>query len=171
MELASMLTGDRFTDRPSSVCPVVGSILRKYNDVIDDRRRQDLYHYAAESVGTRRDLELRRRRAAVALAWAHEGHRARKRVRLTIVRPPTAPATDSRPDLIADYVVGSLPRRPSASAHAAMLWLLDRLTTMRPDGADRAGTSFTNIITGPQHPISADDAASEATTPVAVTAA
>lgn len=63
MELASMLAGERFSDRPRSVCPVVGAFLRTYNDLIGDDRRQDLYGYAAEAVGTRGDRALRRARA------------------------------------------------------------------------------------------------------------
>jgi hypothetical protein len=53
MELASMLAGERFSDRPRSVCPVIGMVLRAYNDALDDDRRQDLYRYAASVVGTR----------------------------------------------------------------------------------------------------------------------
>jgi hypothetical protein len=64
MELASMLADERFTDHPSSVCPVVAMVLRAYNDGIDDERRQDLYAYAAACVGTRdrraRTARLRR---------------------------------------------------------------------------------------------------------------
>jgi hypothetical protein len=32
MELASMLAGEPFTDRPASVCPVIAAFLRTYND-------------------------------------------------------------------------------------------------------------------------------------------
>jgi hypothetical protein len=52
MELASMLAGERFSDHPASVCPVIGSVLRAYNDSVDDDRRQDLYAYAAKVVGS-----------------------------------------------------------------------------------------------------------------------
>jgi hypothetical protein len=52
LELASMLAGERFSDRPRSVCPVVRGFLRAYNNLIDDERRQDLYGYAAQAVGT-----------------------------------------------------------------------------------------------------------------------
>ena len=48
-----MLAGEPFSDHPHSVCPVIGSFLRAYNDRIDDRRRQDLYAYAAAVVGSR----------------------------------------------------------------------------------------------------------------------
>ena len=35
MELASMLAGEPFSDRPQAVCPVIGAYLRSYNDVVD----------------------------------------------------------------------------------------------------------------------------------------
>ena len=48
-----MLAGEPFTDHPASVCPVIGSFLRAYNDSVDDGRRQDLYEYASKVVGSR----------------------------------------------------------------------------------------------------------------------
>jgi hypothetical protein len=62
MELASMLSGERFSDRPKSVCPVIAAVLRAYNDGVDDERRRDLYSLAAETVGTRGSRAVRRRR-------------------------------------------------------------------------------------------------------------
>ena len=53
MELASMLAGERFTDHPASVCPVIGSFLRAYNDLVDHGRRQGLYELASLVVGSR----------------------------------------------------------------------------------------------------------------------
>ncbi len=52
MELASMLAGEPFTDRPRSVCPVIGAFMRIYNDRLDGEHRQDLYAYASAVVGT-----------------------------------------------------------------------------------------------------------------------
>lgn len=72
MELASMLAGEPFSDHPASVCPVVGSFLRAYNDSIDDRRRQDLYGYAAKLVGTRSGVAVQRARAERLSEWAVE---------------------------------------------------------------------------------------------------
>jgi AhpD family alkylhydroperoxidase len=40
MELASMLAHEPFSERPQSVCPVIGAFLRAYNDRLDDRWRQ-----------------------------------------------------------------------------------------------------------------------------------
>src|SRR5580704_14580733 len=85
MELASMLAGERFGDRPLSVCPVIGAILRTYNDNVDDRRRQDLYRFAADAVDTRRDYRVQRRRADAALDWARARYESRA------VELPTAP--------------------------------------------------------------------------------
>jgi hypothetical protein len=63
MEVASMLAGETFSDRPAAVCPIVAAFLRAYNDAIDDRRRQDLYRYASAAVGTRASAAVTRRRA------------------------------------------------------------------------------------------------------------
>ena len=63
MELASMLAGEPFSDHPRSVCPVIGSFLRAYNDQIDDGRRQDLYGYAAKVVGSRASQDVQHARA------------------------------------------------------------------------------------------------------------
>lgn len=63
MELASMLAGEAFTDHPKSVCPVIGSFLRTYNDLADDRRRQALYPCASKVVGSRGSKGLIQARA------------------------------------------------------------------------------------------------------------
>ena len=42
MELASMLAGERFTDSPRSVCPVVAAFMRTYNDAIAGRVAREL---------------------------------------------------------------------------------------------------------------------------------
>src|SRR3989440_2379430 len=75
MELASMLAGEPFSDHPASVCPVVGSFLRAYNDSVDDERRQDLYAYAAQVVGSRASVSVQRERAERLAEWAVEVQR------------------------------------------------------------------------------------------------
>ena len=67
-----MLAGEPFNDRPQSVCPVIGSFLRAYNDRIDDGRRQDLYGYAAKVVGSRASRDVEHARAERLSAWAFE---------------------------------------------------------------------------------------------------
>jgi hypothetical protein len=120
MELASMLAGARFGDRPPSVCPVIGSILRTYNDNVEDRRRQDLYRFAADAVDTRRDYRVQRRRAQAALDWAQDRY----------ADPvPAAPDPEGPRDEIAYYVMGALGGRTrwSDDEHAAVIALLEEL--------------------------------------------
>jgi hypothetical protein len=123
MELASMLAGERFGDRPVSVCPVIGSILRAYNDNVDDRRRQDLFRFATDAVDTRRDHRVQRRRADAALDWAAARYETGGRTLLA------APDPEGPRDEIAYYVVGALGRRGrwSDEQHAAMVTLLQEL--------------------------------------------
>ena len=79
MELASMLAGEPFSDRPATVCPVIAGFMRAYNDRVDDERRQDLYRYAAEVVGTRTASEIEHARERRCLEWAEQMRRQRPR--------------------------------------------------------------------------------------------
>lgn len=117
MELAAMLAGDRFTDKPRSVSPVIGGFLRTYNDCIDDDRRQDLYPYAARVVGTRGPRPVERSRARHCAAWIRSmGGDVPWMMRL---RP--------------SWLAGSLAARyavdhdPSEDTHARALGLIDAL--------------------------------------------
>jgi hypothetical protein len=69
MELASMLAGEPLTDRPRTVARTLAGLLRGYNDGVDDRRRQSLKRYAAESLGTARGRAVERERRRVVRAW------------------------------------------------------------------------------------------------------
>src|SRR5439155_20993034 len=77
MELASLLAGERFSDYPASVCPLIGAFLRTYNDSIDHERREDLYACAAMVVGTGGRRSATRARACRLRAVAHELARER----------------------------------------------------------------------------------------------
>ena len=72
VELASMLSGEPFSDQPASVCPVLGSFLRAYNDSVGESRRQDLYAYAAKVVDSRGDCRVQRARAERLKSWTLE---------------------------------------------------------------------------------------------------
>ncbi len=116
MELASMLAGERFSDQPRSVSPVIGSFLRTYNDRVDDDRRQDLYAYAARVVGTRAPRPVERARARLCIAWAR-----RRGVRAPLVVRIRASAA-------AGAVAANLAASDaSPEGHASALALLDRL--------------------------------------------
>jgi hypothetical protein len=130
MELASMLAGEPFSDRPASVCPVIAGFLRAYNDRIDDERRQDLYRYAAEVVGTRSTPDVERARERRCLAWA-EGVKRRRSRALRWVPRSTATVVDRRLGLDAagTYAARSI-RRHSDRTHVAALALVDELIAM-----------------------------------------
>src|SRR5262249_56995661 len=85
MELASMLAGEGFTDHPRSVSRPIASFMRGYNDLLDDRRRADLYRYAAQTVGTAGSPPVEDPRGARPPPRAPERRQRRP------ARPPTAP--------------------------------------------------------------------------------
>ena len=130
-----MLAGERFGDRPVSVCPVIGAILRAYNDNVDEHRRQDLYRFAADAVDTRRDYHAQRRRADAALDWAIDRYRRRGG------KLPAPPDPEGVRDDIAYYVVGSLAGRGSRRGrwsdedHRAMVALLEELIEIEREPA------------------------------------
>jgi hypothetical protein len=72
MELASMLAGEPFSDRPRAVCPVIATVLRTYNDLVDDERRQQLYAFASASVGTRGTPAVTALRARICAQWLEQ---------------------------------------------------------------------------------------------------
>lgn len=130
MELASMLAGEPFSDRPATVCPVVGGFLRAYNDRIDDERRQDLYRYAAEVVGTRAPADVERARERRCLEWADEMRRQRPRpLRWMGRNAPTSVDRRLGLDAAGTYAARSI-RRHSDRTHAAALALVDELIAM-----------------------------------------
>lgn len=69
VEVASLLAGERFSDQPRSVCPVVACYMRTVNDCVGDELLQELYPYAAAIVGTRGPRALRRERARLCASW------------------------------------------------------------------------------------------------------
>jgi hypothetical protein len=154
MELASMLAGESFTDHPHAVCPAIGSLLRAYNDSVDDDRRQDLYRYAARIVGSRRGADAERVRAERMLDWAAERHPRR----WTGLLPAGLRQRFSRrrlaPDAAGTHAVYAI-RRHTRGTHAAVLALLEELlaigvragahqasATVRPAPADSYSASI-----------------------------
>lgn len=130
MELASMLAGEPFTDHPQSVSAPIASFLRRYNDLLDDRRRQDLYPYASKVVGTARGPQVELARVRRLMAWADQIWASRRwplRCRLGGLR--RSKARTNHPELAGSYAVRALPRM-SAATHAAALALVDELIAM-----------------------------------------
>jgi hypothetical protein len=122
MELASMLAGESFSDRPSCVDPVIGGLLRAYNDSVDGERRQELYRLASAVVGSAATLDVERARAARCLAFAAQ-HRTRTRWGRR--RPPALAAHlgSDAPGVLAVRSLGRIDER----AHREVLALLQEL--------------------------------------------
>jgi hypothetical protein len=65
MELSSLLAGERFSDQPTAVDPVIAALLRIVNDVMDGEERRRLIPYASRVIGTAGGLRARRARARI----------------------------------------------------------------------------------------------------------
>jgi hypothetical protein len=129
MELASMLAGEPFTDHPATVCPVIASFLRSYNDAIDDGRRQALYDCASRVVGSRSSYRVQQARAERLGEWAEEMQRSR---RAWFLRSPLRTIGRLRKppiDAVGSYAVHSIPRHTDRT-HASALALIDELVAM-----------------------------------------
>ncbi len=142
MELASMLAGEPFSDRPASVCPVIAGFMRAYNDRVDDERRQDLYRYAAEVVGTRDTPDVEHARERRCLEWAELMRRQRRRPLRWVAR--SGPGSVDRRlglDAAGTYAARSI-RRHGERTHAAALALIDELIAM-----SRIAATTTPVVT------------------------
>jgi hypothetical protein len=128
MELASMLAGEPFTDRPRSVSRPIAAFLRGYNDLLDDRRRQDLYAYASRAVGTAASPSIENARAARLLAWGDELWEQRS-ARSLLDRLRAHRARRERPgeaEPAGTYAVHAL-GKVSDETHQTVLALIDEL--------------------------------------------
>jgi hypothetical protein len=149
MELASMLAGEGFTDHPRSVSRPIASFLRGYNDLLDDRRREDLYRYAAQAVGTADSGAIEAARADRLLAWAdHQWERRASRSvldRIRLRRVLKERSTDPEPaGTYAVHAIGKV----NAETHAAALALVDELFVMV--GASGGGSERVELAAGGQ---------------------
>jgi hypothetical protein len=70
VELASVLAGETFSDRPRCVCRVIGAFLRSWNDRAGYADRQRLLPYASRVVGTGGYRRISRMRRDVCLSYA-----------------------------------------------------------------------------------------------------
>jgi len=145
MELASMLAGEPFTDRPRCADPVIGGLLRAYNDTVDGERRQDLYALAADVVGTASTIDVQRRRAARCLAFA-ASHRRRARWRRQRRTPALAAHLgDDAPGVLAVRALG----RIDDHRHAEMLSLVRELIAMGRSETPRRASAAERLSAAP----------------------
>jgi hypothetical protein len=123
-----MLGAGPFTDHPRSVCPVIAAFLRNYNDWVDDRRRQDLYAYAAKVVGSRASPSVEQARTRRLMQWAAELE-LRRLKRLPIGCRPWVSPSDPEPGEVASWVVYVIARQKD-HPHGEVLSVVDELLEM-----------------------------------------
>jgi hypothetical protein len=133
MELASMLAGESFTDHPASVCPVIGSFLRAYNDSVDDARRQDLYAYASMVVGSRTSADVQRTRAEFLTAWSAHFRRNRW-TRYLVPERMRRLARNRHPSVesVGTHAVHAITKHTDTS-HASVLEAVEQLLSIGDD--------------------------------------
>jgi len=134
-----MLAGECFSDHPRSVSRPIASFLRGYNDLLDDRRREDLYRYAAQTVGTADRSAVEEARAARLLGWADRQweRRASRSIldRVRLRRVYKERSTDPEP--AGTYAVRAI-GKVNDETHAAVLALVDELIAMRAASSSRS---------------------------------
>jgi hypothetical protein len=146
MELASMLAGEGFSDHPRSVSRPIASFLRGYNDLVDDRRRADLYRYAALTVGTVSSPAVEDARVARLLAWGDElwAQRASRSLleRMRFRRALQERSDDPEPaGTYAVHAVGKV----REDTHRAALALVDELIAMDGQAREISGRGAEGI--------------------------
>ena len=139
MELASMLAGERFSDRPRAVCPVIAGFLRSYNDAVDDDRRQDLFPVASAVVGTATsDAEVIAERVQLIAEWARAQLADRPKRRLLGRRPGWVDESHGRDvGVRAVRAVGHI----DDAVHTSALALVERLIAAGPSRSHTASDS------------------------------
>ena len=134
MELASMLAGEPFSDHPRSVSRPIAAFLRRYNDLLDDRRRQDLYPYASRAVGTVAAAEVEDDRVQRLLDWADDLWRRRRwPVRCGVLTARRRRQRVGHPEAAASYAIRAIPKLCDET-HAAALGLVDELIAIGAAG-------------------------------------
>jgi hypothetical protein len=120
--------------------PVIAAYLRSLNDIVDGRRRQDLYPYASAAVGTNRGaaLELRRlNRCRQELESLDAGCSWLRRVLSQCAVLPSPFESALALERFATQLVRAL-RRTSADWHERALALADELIAMTPEESPAA---------------------------------
>ena len=153
MELASMLAGEPFSDRPRTVCPVIAAFMRTYNDGLDDTRRQDLYEFASASVGTRASRDAQQLRARMCAEWVSERQRQQRRRGIRALLPLPLPACGVDPPAIAaGRLAARSVMRNEPGARAAVHAFVERLIACGSEAA-RADITAEQAPTGDGAPV------------------
>ena len=133
-----MIAGEPFSDRPRSVCRVIGALLRAYNDLSPDSRRQDLYRCASDVIGSRASTDVEALRVEHCIEVIGELSTMRARSPLWRLRSPSpsrlVPMIETtRPDQPVEeflYGMARVLRAGGKRGHARALKLVDELVAI-----------------------------------------
>ena len=126
-----MLAGEGFSDHPRSVSRPIAAFLRGYNDLLDDRRRADLYRYASLTVGTASSRSVEDARVGRLLSWG-DGlweRRASGSLLERLRQRRAAQERSSDPEPAGTYAVHAIGKVRDDS-HTAALALIEELIAM-----------------------------------------
>lgn len=125
-----MLAEEAFSDHPSCACPVISTLLRTYNDRLDDEQRQRLYPLAALVVGTRGSHSTAQLRYQALLGWCDARNASLPRWRRWMRRARVEESPKSLVDLSL-LTLRCLPRRFGERTHAQFVELVEQLVALR----------------------------------------
>jgi hypothetical protein len=137
VELASMLGGEKFSDRPRCVCRVIAGYLRTLNDRVAHADRRLLIAYSERAVGSRAEQRVTHARRDVCLLWAGanlRGGRVRRSLDRLLMRGRILVVVGLRQAIFLDEGAGEYAARVVFARHgtAEALALLDRLLEPAP---------------------------------------
>ena len=70
MEAVAFMAKESFSDHPACACPVIAAVLRRWNDKLDDKKRQELKRYIVPLIGSKSTPEVERSRKFVIVDWS-----------------------------------------------------------------------------------------------------
>jgi hypothetical protein len=130
MELVAWMSGERHTDHPQSVSPVIAAFTRSFNDALPSDHRQRLGVLTARMIGTRGTREQELWRCEVLWNWM-----------ITLAVPEWLAAAQ-RPDLAAAVVAG----RSAALDNAIRALDAYGHATVRPVDDNRTSEAVSNAL-------------------------
>jgi hypothetical protein len=156
VEFASLLAGERFSDRPECVCEVIAAFLRAWNDRSAYADRQRLAPYAVHILNTRASRKVTTMRRDMCLVWAGtslEGGVLRRLVARLGARLRILVLLGVRPALRLDEGAGELAARVVFARYdeEVAFLLLDGLLALGEEGGDAGSESapLATAIAGP----------------------
>jgi hypothetical protein len=159
VELASLLGGEKFSDRPRCVCKVIAGFLRTLNDLVAHAERQELIGYAERAVGSAGSPRVTHMRRDICLLWAGAGLRGSRPTRLLerlAMRVRIGVMVGWRQALRLNEGAGEYAARVAFARHgtAEALALLERLLEVgaEPDAAGSEAAPLAHPVQGSPHP-------------------